>query len=59
VKNVKIHDIEIEPEQPAMMNSRGIPLLEWLEDDSENEQFTLVQSRKKEEICENSIGTFS
>jgi hypothetical protein len=25
----------------------SVPLLEWLDDDSENEKFTIVQSRKK------------
>jgi hypothetical protein len=25
----------------------SIPLLEWIDDDSENETFTLVQSKKK------------
>jgi hypothetical protein len=60
VKNVKIPDIEMEPEQPTMVNSSDVPLLEWLEDDSGHEQFTLVQTRrKKKETCENSTGTFS
>jgi hypothetical protein len=26
-----------------------IPLLQWLDDDSESEQFTLVESRKEKE----------
>jgi hypothetical protein len=30
---------EVQPEE--------VPLLEWLDDDEENEQYTLVQSRKK------------
>jgi hypothetical protein len=29
------------------MISDEIPLLQWLDDDSEAEQFTLVQSRKR------------
>jgi hypothetical protein len=30
-----------------MHNYDGIPLLEWVDDDFENEKFTLVQSKKK------------
>jgi hypothetical protein len=32
-----------------MHNYDGIPLLEWVDDDFENEKFTLVQSKKEKE----------
>jgi hypothetical protein len=33
-------------EKPELI-SKDTPLLQWLDEDSESEQFTLVQSRKK------------
>jgi hypothetical protein len=42
--------------------SADVPLLEWLEKDSDDEQFTLVQSKKKKKkssqlLLENSVRT--
>jgi hypothetical protein len=42
VSQKKVPDIEVVSEQPILNNPREDPLLEWLEDDPENEQFTLV-----------------
>jgi hypothetical protein len=38
---------EVMEENPNMERD-GVPLLEWLDDNSEAESFTVVQSRKKE-----------
>jgi hypothetical protein len=46
VKKIPMPDpIEFVNESETIANK--IPLLQWLDDDSESEQFTLVQSRKK------------
>jgi hypothetical protein len=49
---------EVEPN--VEIDSNDVPLLEWLDDDFEGEQFILVQSRKKRKETtrlENSAGT--
>jgi hypothetical protein len=48
VKKDKTLDPNVVIEEPTMINDE-IPLLQWLDDDLESEQFTLVQSRKEKE----------
>jgi hypothetical protein len=46
VKEILVPDSnEVVAEPVAILDE--IPLLQWLDDDSESEHFTLVQSRKK------------
>jgi hypothetical protein len=50
LQNVKFVDApvkEMECEESEEVQPDDVPLLEWLDDDEENEQYTLVQSRKK------------
>jgi hypothetical protein len=45
---IKIKDIPTPViEEIEVAHDKGIPLLEWLHEDSESENFTIVQSRKK------------
>jgi hypothetical protein len=40
-------DVEEVAQSPKEIGNEEVPLLEWLDDDSENEKCTLVQSKKK------------
>jgi hypothetical protein len=45
---VTVPDQEIESEIPMTIeNDKDVPLLEWLDEDSDEEKFILVQSKKK------------
>jgi hypothetical protein len=50
LQNIKVVDVlmkEMECAKSEEVQHEEVPLLEWLDDDEENEQYTLVQSRKK------------
>jgi hypothetical protein len=50
LQNIKAVDVlmkEMECTKSEEVQHEEVPLLEWLDDDEENEQYTLVQSRKK------------
>jgi hypothetical protein len=50
LQNIKVVDVlmkEMECAKSEEVQHEEVPLLEWLDDDEENEQYTLAQSRKK------------
>jgi hypothetical protein len=55
---VVVPDIEVVQNESLEESVGNVPLHEWLEDDSENEKFTLVQSKKKKKkTSEGPVGT--
>jgi hypothetical protein len=46
-KEIVLPELNMELQEEESKPPDGIPLLEWLDDDSEAESFTLVQSKKK------------